>query len=84
MVNRIIIYSLILLALVLLLVSTKDKPKNVTMTGYVITKVWKKKAYSIHDEMSPRFQALLDNNDTVPCSSNNRVGDSVFYKFYIK
>lgn len=84
MAKHLIIYALILAGIVFCTSFLTDKVNTVTVEGYVITKVWKKKAYSIHDEMSPRFQALLDNNDTVPCSSNNRVGDSVFYKFYTK
>lgn len=56
---------------------TKDKQE-----AHVIMKVWWVPPANFHQEMSPRYNALLSNGDTVPCSPQARVGDTVYYKYY--
>ena len=49
-----------------------------------IVKKFKVTPVSIHDEMSPRFRAVLENGDTVPTGENSRIGDTVSYIYYKK
>ena len=56
---------------------TKDKQE-----AHVIVKVWWVPPVNVHQEMSPRYKALLSNGDTVPCSPQARIGDTVYYKYY--
>lgn len=46
---------------------------------HVIIKKFKVAPSSIHDEISPRYRAVLENGDTVPTGENSRVGDTVSY-----
>jgi len=56
--------------------------KKVKVQSYAVVKTWEKNNVSIHNEISPNFLALLSNNDTVPCTSFTRIGDTVTYKYY--
>lgn len=49
-----------------------------------IVKKFKVTPVSIHDEISPRFRAVLENGDTVPTGENSRIGDTVIYIYYKK
>lgn len=49
--------------------------------AYVIMDLWKEYPVSIHQEISPRYKALLNNGDTVPCSAQARIGDTIYYKY---
>jgi hypothetical protein len=49
-----------------------------------IVKKFKVTPVSIHDEVSPRFRAVLENGDTVPTGENSRIGDTVSYIYYKK
>jgi hypothetical protein len=57
---------------------------KVKVQSYSVVKTWQKKNISIHDYISPKFLALLSNNDTVPCTTNTRVGDVIVYKYITK
>lgn len=49
---------------------------------HVITEIIKKKTVSIHDEISPRYRAVLSNGDTVPCADYRQIGDTITYIYY--
>jgi hypothetical protein len=49
--------------------------------SYVITDVWEEYPFNIHQEINPRYKALLNNGDTVPCSPHARIGDTIYYKY---
>jgi len=51
--------------------------------AYAVTQTWKERPVSIHDEMTPKYKAVLSNGDTIPCSANTSVGDTIYYT-YIK
>lgn len=51
--------------------------------AYAVIKTWKERPISIHDEMSPKYKAILSNGDTIPCDSYTQVGDTIYYT-YIK
>jgi hypothetical protein len=50
---------------------------------HIIVKKFRVTPVSIHDEMSPKFRAVLENGDTVRTGENSRVGDTVSY-IYLK
>lgn len=50
---------------------------------HIIVKKFKVTPVSIHDEISPKFRAVLENGDTVPTGENSRIGDTVSY-IYLK
>ena len=69
---------------VILLVVLTSCTKTVTVVkqeGFEIVKTWKVCPISVHDEISPKYRALLSNGDTILCSSVARVGDSVYYQY---
>jgi len=51
--------------------------------AYSVIKTWKERPINIHDEMSPKYKAVLSNGDTIPCDSYTQVGDTIYYT-YIK
>jgi hypothetical protein len=57
------------------------KPESITVEKFSVVKTYRVQPISIHDEMTPRWKAVLSNKDTVPCTGNTRVGDSIIYKF---
>lgn len=70
---------------ILLLVScSSHTDKQEILEGHMITKIWKKQPVGVHEEISPKYRALLSNGDTVPCSKYAHVGDSVYYRRIIK
>ena len=66
----------------ILLVSLVGCTTTVTKEeSFVIVDTWQEYPVSVHQEISPRNKALLNNGDTVPCSSNAKIGDTVYYKY---
>jgi hypothetical protein len=57
------------------------KPESIVIKKFAVVKTYRVQPISIHDEMSPRWKAVLSNTDTVPCTGHTRVGDSITYKF---
>jgi hypothetical protein len=55
---------------------------SVQVEKHAIVRVFKKRPVSIHDEISPRYYAVLDNGDTVPVHERARSCDTVTYKYY--
>lgn len=47
-----------------------------------IVKKFKLPPSGVHEELSPRYRAVLENGDTVPVSETTRVGDTVSYIYY--
>jgi hypothetical protein len=49
---------------------------------HIIVKKFKVTPVSIHDEISPRYRAVLENGDTVAAGENSRVGDTIEFIYY--
>lgn len=49
--------------------------------SYVIMDIWQEYPVNVHQEINPRYKALLNNGDTVPCSAQARIGDTIYYKY---
>jgi hypothetical protein len=73
--------SLLLVLSVFLLGSCYESVKGEEVK-HIIIKKFKVTPVSIHDEISPRFRAVLENGDTVPTGENSRIGDTVSYIYY--
>jgi hypothetical protein len=58
------------------------KPSAVKHEKHAVLSVFKKKPVSIHDEISPRYYAVLDNGDTVSVGETTRPYDTITYKYY--
>lgn len=50
--------------------------------SYGIVRVYKANPTNIHQEISPRYIAILSNLDTITCNKNTCVGDSVIFMYY--
>jgi hypothetical protein len=55
-----------------------------TKVNHVIVKKFKVPPVSVHDDISPKYRAILENGDTVPTSENSKLGDTVSYIYYDK
>jgi hypothetical protein len=55
-----------------------------TKVNHVIVKKFKVPPVSVHDDISPRYKAVLENGDTVPTTQNSKPGDTVSYIYYKK
>jgi uncharacterized protein YcfL len=71
-----------LLVLVLGMLASCAGPSSVKVERHVIVEIFKKKPISVHDEISPRYYAVLENGDTVPVHERTRINDTVTYKYY--
>jgi hypothetical protein len=83
MVKKIVALSHIFVILLLIGCSSNTVTQEI-LEGHMIVKVWKKEPVGIHEEVSPKYRAILSNGDTVPCSKYAHVGDSVYYRRIIK
>jgi len=83
MVKKIVAVSYIFVILLLINCSSNTVTQEI-LEGHMIVKIWKKQPVGIHEEMSPKYKALLSNGDTVPCSKHAHVGDSVYYRRVIR
>jgi hypothetical protein len=72
----------ILLTLTLAMLASCAGPSSVKVEKHAIVRVFKKRPISIHDEISPRYYAVLDNGDIVPVHERTRLCDTVTYKYY--
>ena len=74
--------ALPILAMIIGLTACEIKePKQVEVQKHQVVRVYKNRPASIHEEISPRYSAILTNGDTVSCTQNTRVGDTITYKF---
>jgi hypothetical protein len=51
---------------------------------HVIIQILKQKPVNIHDEISPKYRAVLENKDTISCTNSAQINDTIFYVFYQK
>jgi hypothetical protein len=75
--------KLIKLTFILLILNSCQQTTG-TKVNHVIIKKFKVPPVSVHDDISPRYKAVLENGDTVPTSQNSKVGDTVSYIYYDK
>lgn len=66
----------------LLLNSCQESAGTKTKVNHVIIKKFKVPPVGVHEEISPRYRAVLENGDTVPTSQNSKPGDTVSYFYY--
>lgn len=73
------------LLILLIIVSSCNQPtiETVALENHAIVEVFKQAPISVHDYLSPRYYAILENGDTVPVRSRTQIGDTITYK-YIK
>ena len=71
-----------ILVLILGMLSSCSSPSSVKIEKHVIVSVFKKRPISIHDEISPRYYAVLDNGDTTIIHETAKANDTVTYKYY--
>ena len=75
-----IFFSILILSLPL--TGCLTEPVGVEEERHTIVEVFKLAPVSIHDEISPRYRAVLSNGDTIPVAQFERVGDTITYKYY--
>ena len=71
-----------ILVLILGMRASCSSPSSVKIEKHVIVSVFKKRPISIHDEISPRYYAVLDNGDTTIIHETAKANDTVTYKYY--
>ena len=49
-------------------------------TRYVIVSKFRQNPKSVHEEISPKWRAILSNGDTIPCNKYSALGDTVVYQ----
>jgi hypothetical protein len=76
------LYTIGILLLVSTLFSCRES-KVEHCDAYAVIKTWKVRPVSIHDEITPKYQAVLSNGDTIPCDNYTKAGDTIYYT-YIK
>ncbi len=75
--------KLIKLTFILIILNSCQQTTG-TKVNHVIVKKFKLPPVSVHDDISPRYRAVLENGDTVPTSQNSKLGDTVSYIYYDK
>lgn len=45
----------------------------------IIIEVYRANPRSVYDDINPKFYAITQQNDTVPCTKFNKIGDSIYY-----
>ncbi len=78
-------YIFSIVSVIIMLASCKQT--NVEMSiirteKHRIVQVLRNTPVSVHDEVSPRWKAVLDNGDTVSCNQLQKPGDTITYQFY--
>ena len=67
----------------LLFASCEYQAQNPTrIEEYTVMSTFKKTPVSIHDEISPRYRAVLSNGDTVACGEHCKAGDTITFEYY--
>lgn len=75
--------KLIKLTFILIILNSCQQTTG-TKVNHVIVKKFKVPPVSVHDDISPRYKAVLENGDTVPTTQNSKPGDTVSYIYYNK
>lgn len=78
------IVALSYIFVILLLSCSSHSEQTEVLEGHMIIKIWKKQPVNVHEEISPKYRALLSNGDTVPCPKTAHVGDSIYYRRVIR
>ena len=65
-----------IILLVLFVSCTNQAPKK-DIKWYIVVDTWKEKPQNVHQEISPKYKAVLNTGDTICCSSNIVKGDSI-------
>jgi len=73
----------ILAAFALLTSCERPAVESIVIDSFVVVHKWKDEPKSLHEEISPRYHAVLDNGDTVACQASARIGDTTKF-VYIK
>ena len=60
-----------------------SEPKDVEVQKFVIKDIWTEKSSLNPSDIRTKFIALLSNGDTISCTVNTKVGDTIYYN-YIK
>jgi hypothetical protein len=55
--------------------------RKATIQSYSVIKTWQEKNVGVLSEISPKYLALLSNNDTIPCTKNVKIGDKICYHY---
>jgi hypothetical protein len=77
------LFSLALASITLTSCKQADVEMTIVRTEkHRIVQVFRNRPVSVHDEISPRWKAVLDNGDTVSCNQLQKPGDTITYQFY--
>lgn len=74
-------FNLLIVALLVTSCNYK-KPEPTRIEQYKIISTFRKTPVSIHDEISPRYRAVLTNGDTVACGEHCKAGDTITFEYY--
>lgn len=55
-----------------------------TKVNHVIVKKFKVPPVGVHDYISPRYKAILENGDVIPTNQGSKQGDTVSFLYYRK
>ena len=71
--------------ILLAIVSSCNQPtiEKVTLEKHIVVKVFKQAPIGVHEYLSPKYYAILENGDTLPVGARTQIGDTITYK-YIK
>lgn len=75
-------YTSLLIVALLVTSCGYKKPEATRIEKYTVVRTFKKTPISIHDEMSPRYRAVLTNGDTVACGERCKSGDTITFEYY--
>lgn len=74
--------KLVLFSAISFILGSCNEYKVDEVQKHIIVKKFKVTPVSIHDEISPRYRAVLENGDTVAAGENSRVGDTIEFIYY--
>lgn len=76
-------YFKLLFFTALMAVGCQIKGENIDrVEKHTILKMYRLSPNSVHDVISPRTRAILSNGDTIPCTENHQIGDTITYIYY--
>lgn len=61
---------------------TKHNEFDTEVRKSVIISVFRKAPSNIHEEINPKYYAVTEHNDTVPCGRYARVGETLYFINY--
>lgn len=75
-------YFSILITVLLFASCGYQAPNPTRIEEYRVMSTFRKTPVSIHDEISPRYRAVLSNGDTVACGEHCKAGDTITFEYY--